>query len=138
MAEQGTERHVDTMRHYFELLENKDIDGWLDLWAEDGVQFIPYATGNLPDAVRGKAELGKLYREIIHSYSRLRYTALEIHAVDGADRVFARWHPVGELVAGGEYENDSVGLFDFDEDGKIVSYTEWFNPLGFGESFEIS
>ena len=126
------------MRRYFDLLEHKDVDGWLELWAEGAVQFIPYATGDLPTEVRGKDELGKLYRKIAYFYKQVRFTVVEIYPLDGADRIFARWHPVGELVAGGEYSNDSIGLFDFDEDGKITSYTEWFNPLGFGNSFSVS
>ncbi|QFZ20961.1 nuclear transport factor 2 family protein [Saccharothrix syringae] len=134
----NSERNVATMRRYFELLSRKDFDGWLDLWADDGVQFIPYHDNVLPPEVRGKAELGRLYREIHESYSSMVFTNVDIHAVHGADRVFARWHPVGQLLAGGEYENDSIGLFDFDADGKIVRYTEWFSPLGFSDSFEVT
>ncbi|ONI84788.1 hypothetical protein ALI22I_30305 [Saccharothrix sp. ALI-22-I] len=134
----SAESNVATLRRYFELLGRKDIDGWLELWADDGVQFVPYAGEALPSEIRGKAELGRLYREILDSYANMRYTGVEIHAVHDAERVFARWHPVGVLKTGGEYENDSVGLFDFDDEGRIVRYTEWFNPLGFAESFEVS
>ncbi|MEU4745853.1 nuclear transport factor 2 family protein [Actinosynnema sp. NPDC023658] len=134
----SAERNVETMRRYFELLSRKDIDTWLELWAEDSVQVVPYAGDALPSEIRGKADRGRLYRGIYDSYEHMRYADVEIHAVHGAERVFARWHPVGVLRTGEEYANESVGLFDFDDEGRIVHCTEWFTPLGFAESFDVT
>jgi ketosteroid isomerase-like protein len=129
--------NVQTLHTYFGLLEDKDIDGWLALWAEGGTQLIPYAVHDLPAKVSGKDELRTLYQGIADSYRSVRFTSVEFYPLHDSDRVFARWHPYGEFATGGSYSNDSIGLFDFDEDGKIVSYTEYFNPLGFNEIFNI-
>jgi hypothetical protein len=45
--------------------------------------------------------------------------------------VLARWHPHAEFTAGGIYDNEVIGLFEFDGDGKIRLFTEYFDPAPF-------
>jgi ketosteroid isomerase-like protein len=58
----------------------------------------------------------------------------EIHeaAVEG-DVVFVQWHDRAEASTGKSYENDGLSVFKFDNQGKIVSYHEYFDPEKFYE-----
>lgn len=51
-------------------------------------------------------------------------------AVDG-DLVFVEWHDRAEASTGKSYENDGLSVFKFNDEGKIVSYHEYFDPEKF-------
>lgn len=135
-ANERRTRNLRTLASYFRLLEEKDLDSWRTLWTDDCTQLIPYASGDLPKALHGADEVYLLYRRIAAGYTKLRFTLTEFHPMYDPDQVFARWHPRCELVGGGVYTNESIGLFEFDTNGKIARFTEYFNPLGFVQNFE--
>ncbi|WP_165953964.1 nuclear transport factor 2 family protein [Streptomyces sp. 8K308] len=129
-------RNIDALRTYFRLLEEGDIDSWIELWAPDCTQAVPYATGELPKSLSGQPEIHTLYRNIAAGFSRLRYLLIEFQPLADPDVIFARWRPRCELVGGGVYVNESVGIFEFDTEGRIRHFTEYFNPAGFVENYE--
>jgi limonene-1,2-epoxide hydrolase len=53
-------------------------------------------------------------------------------AVDG-DLLFVQWHDRAEASTGKSYENDGLSVFKFNDEGKIVSYHEYFDPEKFYE-----
>lgn len=129
-------RNIDSLRRYFRLLEENDIDAWIELWAEDAEQSVPYASGALPAFLRGRPEIHALYTSIGRGFTRLRYLLTEFEPAENPDIVFARWRPRCELVGGGIYTNESVGLFEFDGEGRILRFSEYFNPAGFVENYD--
>ncbi|UCM88153.1 nuclear transport factor 2 family protein [Streptomyces marincola] len=129
-------RNIDSLRRYFRLLEEGDIDSWARLWAADGTQLVPYATGALPREVNGRDDIRTLYRNIASGFERLRYLLLEFELLADPDMMLARWRPRCELVGGGIYTNESVGLFRFNSHGEIVHFIEYFNPAGFVENYD--
>jgi hypothetical protein len=55
---------IVTTKNFFFLLEESDIDKWIELWAEDSIDKKPYATGMFPEEVIGKKisiMLGKVF-----------------------------------------------------------------------------
>jgi ketosteroid isomerase-like protein len=135
-AEQRRNRNVEALRAYFKLLEQQDIDAWITLWADNCAMVVPYASGDLPNALSGKSEIHTLYKNIAAGFTRLEFTHIELHPLHDPDKVFARWNPRCELVGGGVYTNESVGLFEFDDEGLIRHFSEYFNPAGFVENYE--
>lgn len=129
-------RNIDALRRYFRLLEEGEIDIWSTLWAADGTQLVPYATGALPREVNGRDDIRVLYRNIASGFERLRYLLLEFEPMADPDMMLARWRPRCELVGGGVYTNESLGLFRFDAEGQIVHFVEYFNPAGFVDNYE--
>ncbi|GAB2913442.1 nuclear transport factor 2 family protein [Streptomyces mayteni] len=129
-------RNIDALRTYFRLLEQGDIDSWIELWAHDCTQAVPYATGELPTSLSGQRDIHTLYRNIADGFTRLRYLLIEFQPLADPDVVFARWRPRCELVGGGVYVNESVGIFEFDAEGRIRHFTEYFNPAGFVENYD--
>lgn len=128
-------RNVETLRTYFRLLADRDIDSWINLWAEDCTQLIPYSSGSLPTAVDGREAVYALYKEMAAGYSTLYFTRTEFYPMYDGDKVLARWNPHGELVDGRVYTNENVALFEFERSGRIRRFTEYFDPARFIETF---
>ncbi|MFC4029889.1 nuclear transport factor 2 family protein [Streptomyces polygonati] len=126
-----------TLWDYFRLLRDKDLDSWKELLAPDCSLAVPYASGAVPSALHGRDEIHRLWRAIANGYRRMRYERLEILPLSDPAGFLARWSPVGELVGGGHYRNESVGVFEFGRDGRIQHFTEYFNPAGLAESFAL-
>jgi ketosteroid isomerase-like protein len=130
--QQRRDNNVATVHTYYRLQQEKNLDAWFQLWADDGAQSIPYAPGTFPKIVSGKPELERIYRDLFAGYGRLQILNLTIDPLLDPDRVLARWHTRAELAAGGEYNNDLIGLFEFNLDGTIRHFTEYFDPTHFG------
>lgn len=121
-------RNMRTVRTFYELQEAGDFERWMELWADDAGQDIPYAPEGFPTQVRGKADLYRLYRPLFEGFAEIRIQDLRIDPLADPDRVLVRWHTHGPLKNGGLYENDLVGVFEFGEDGSISHLTEYLNP----------
>jgi uncharacterized protein len=130
-ADEVRSRNVATVHTYFRLQEEKDLDSWIRLWAEDGAQAIPYAPERFPHLVDGRARLEGIYRDLLAGYATLEIRELRIDALHDPARVLARWHTHADLVDGGTYDNDLIGLFEFDDDGALRLLTEYFDPTPF-------
>lgn len=63
-------------------------------------------------------------------------TSALLHRVNSGS-MFVKFR--GEIVikAGGTYENDYIGTFRL-ENGKVVEYTEYFNPIVMAKAFGIA
>ncbi|MGW4984308.1 nuclear transport factor 2 family protein [Streptomyces mirabilis] len=126
--EQIRARNTAALNDYFRLLEALDIDTWIDLWAADCEVTAPYAPDSVAATVQGRDRLYAFYTAEAAKYVRLRYPATEIHPLHDPNRFLARWFPHGELVDGGTYRNENVGIFEFDDTGLIRRFVEYFNP----------
>ncbi|WP_193317770.1 MULTISPECIES: nuclear transport factor 2 family protein [Streptomyces] len=123
-------RNIAAIRTYFRLLEDRDIESWIELWADECAVVAPYADGRVPGLLTGRADVYAFYRDEADGYARLSFPDTDIIATDDPDRVVVHWYPRGELTDGTRYRNENIGIFEFDADGRIRRFTEFFNPLG--------
>ncbi len=65
------EQNIALVQQFYDLLEQKDIDAWAQLWAEDVVQEMPFAPANFPSRVAGRAALHKHYSGMPTAYGRM-------------------------------------------------------------------
>jgi ketosteroid isomerase-like protein len=124
------DRNVATVREYFRLQGEPDLDAWIRLWAPDGRQLIPFAPYDFPKAIEGRQALERIYRELYAGYRTIEVDATVERMLD-PDTVLARWHTHAELVSGGRYSNELIGVFRFGPDGKLCELTEYFDPIAF-------
>lgn len=122
-------RNVAAVRTFYRLQEAMDFERWLDLWAEDAGQDIPFAPEGFPTGAEGKQALDALYRPLFEGFASIDIRDLRIDPLADPDRVLVRWHTHGPLKNGDVYENDLVAVFRFAADGRIARLTEYFNPL---------
>jgi uncharacterized protein len=130
-AQPARARNLATVHTYFRLQQEQDLDTWITLWADDGAQAIPFAPDGFPRLVTGRARLQEVYRNLFDGYAALTIVAPQIDALQDANRVLARWHTHAELTDGTTYDNDLIGLFEFDGDGRVRLLTEYFDPAPF-------
>lgn len=124
------ERNIRSLRSYFRLLADRDIDSWIELWADDCSVVAPYAWGPVPELLNGRADVYAFYRDEAEGYARLSFPDTDIIPTNDPDRVVVHWYPHGETADGARYQNENIGIFEFDADGRIRRFTEFFNPLG--------
>ena len=115
-----------TVRTFFDRLEAGDLEGFLDLFAEDGKQIMPLAPEGFPTELVGKEALRKQYGPVT-GFASQSYPVEVIPTYD-PQVVLAKYAGRITVEPGKEYNNAYVGLWAFDEEGKISSFTEYFNP----------
>jgi uncharacterized protein len=129
-----TYSNAETVRKMYEAMSKKDIKTWISFWTKDGIQYLPYAPDGFPESIAGRDNLEQIYTDLLAGYGELRYTHIDIDAMANPDKVLARWGVDIELKGKTErYKNELIGIFEF-EDGKVKSFTEYFNPLAFNKA----
>jgi ketosteroid isomerase-like protein len=124
------DRNAATVREYFRLQGEPDLDAWIQLWAPDGRQLIPFAPYDFPKAIEGRQALDRVYRELYSGYRTIEIDATVEPMLD-PDTVLARWHTHAQLVSGGTYSNELIGVLVFGSDGQLCELTEYFDPIAF-------
>ncbi|ANS75949.1 hypothetical protein AWM70_16270 [Paenibacillus yonginensis] len=121
---------AEQLIHLFaDLYLRKDLTGFLNLFADDIVFEFPYAQEPNPKRLEGKAEL-KVYLEKLGKVLEITsFTSPVIHTAADAPVFFAQFEGSGKnLVTGKPYEQSYISVAEV-QDGKIVRYQDYWNPL---------
>lgn len=119
-------------------LEDKDMDAFAELWAEDAVQEMPYSPDGFPKRVEGKAAVIEHYAAWPENSRDADFTSrLVFHPTLDPHVVFAEWEGRVDIVpTGREYRQTYGGLFHV-ESGKITLFREYFDPAPFRYAFGL-
>ena len=120
-------RNRQAVERFFQALEAKDLTAFLDVWAEDGVQVMPFAPQNFPSRLEGKAAIRKQYGSLPANYRYMRFPR-EITPMQDPERFVVRYTGQIGLTTGGRYDNTYVGLF-LVRDGRVQEFVEFFDPI---------
>jgi ketosteroid isomerase-like protein len=129
--------NVGTVRTFLRLLEEKDIDSWIKLWADDADHYYPFGTRMFPGHLVGTSAIYDRWKGLPAVFDSLSFPVRETWA-DG-DTVIARFD--GDCVltnGGGHYQNTYVSIFNFDGEGRIREYWEYFDPILAGVNFGLA
>ena len=131
------DRNKETVRKFFRLLEEENIDDLVELFAEGGVQRNPYTAGVFPEGAEGKEALLEYWGRLPGTFDDMKFPIDDLLATEDPNMIFARYR--GEITlkdGAGVYRNDYYSTFRFNREGKIVEYIEIFDPVvaarGFG------
>lgn len=119
---------VEGVREFFAALEAMDIPRFLEVWAEDGIQEMPYAPGAFPRRLVGKSALAGQYGPLPTAFTEMKFVLRRLVTTSEPGVVLAEWDGAIGLKAGGRYDNRYVGIFRFNSDGKLAQFTEYFDP----------
>ena len=114
-----------------ELLLKQDVDGFVELFAPDGVIELPFAGPGMPSRLAGQQAI----RDFSHrtAASPLRIDELEATAVyhtDDPEVVIIELATRGTVTStGGTFTGTSIQVFRI-RDGKIVLFRDYFNAAG--------
>ncbi len=126
---------LNGVREFFAALEAADIPRFLKVWAEDGVQEMPYAPGAFPKRLEGRAAIEKQYGPLPTAFTGMRFPLRRLVATEEPGVVLAEYDGSIGLKSGGRYDNRYIGIFTFNADGKLAHFREYFDPYTLTNGF---
>lgn len=127
------EASLATVERFFSTLEAMDVDAFLELWAPDGVQEMPFAPEGFPERLEGREAIATQYGGLPTAYGAMRFERT-LRPLADPEYVLVQYRGRIELNGGGRYDNDYCGLFRVVDD-RIVRFTEYFDPVVLNEAF---
>jgi ketosteroid isomerase-like protein len=123
------EKNIKLIRTFLDLLEQKDLSAWIDLWDEDGRQLNPYAPKGFPRILSGKNAIFHHWSSIPNTYGKISFTEREIYPTLDPDVIYAEFRGKIEVLENNKnYENSYCCRFTFSK-GKLLNYVEYFDPI---------
>jgi len=123
-AERSTS--VAVVERFFAALEAMDVDAFLEVWADDAVQEMPFAPDGFPSRLDGKEDVRRQYGGLPEAYEGMRFPR-QLHPTTDPAVVIAEYEGSIALRAGGRYDNRYIGVFEV-RDGRLRRFVEYFNP----------
>ena len=119
-------------------LEDKDMEKFASVWAEDAVQDMPFSPDGFPKRVEGKANLIKHYAAWPETSGKAYFTEhLVFYPMQDSTMVFAEWRGDVDIIpTGRKYKQRYGGLFHV-VDGKIELFREYYDPIVFKYAFGL-
>lgn len=131
-------RNKKTVRAFFSLLEEENIPKFINLFAENGKQINPYASGLFPEGAEGKEALKNYWAPVPGLFDGMRFPIEQLYAMEDPNIVFVKYTGKIKLKNdAGFYENNYYSTFTFNEEGKIIEYVEIFNPIVAARGFRL-
>ncbi len=132
------ERNTATIQLFMNHIKQRNIPAFLDLFAEDGVQFNYFQCGMLPAEIRGKAALKKFWTPIPDRFADMHFPIENIYPMLDPSISAVKYRGYTTLKESGKhYDNEYFALFFFDGEGKIKEYHEYSNPVITAKSFNM-
>lgn len=127
------------VRDFLTSLEEKDMQKFANVWAEDAVQDMPYSPEGFPKRVEGKANLIKHYSAWPEISGDANFTKnLVMHGMQDPELVYVEYKGVVDVVPTKRtYKQTYGGLFHV-ENGKIKLFREYYDPAAFAYAFDLA
>ncbi len=124
---------ADLYRHSLQLLLDKNIPEWGDLWAEDGVMEFPFAPQGWPERLEGKEAIAAYMRHYPDHIDLHDFPDVRIHQTIAPETIVVEMRGVGRLVeTGSSFTMRYIAVVTV-QDGRITSYRDYWNPLALQE-----
>ncbi|WP_394746922.1 nuclear transport factor 2 family protein [Spongiimicrobium salis] len=138
MKEAIGNRNKNSVKEFFKVLENENISGLVNLFAEDGKHINPYHSGIFLEGAVGKEAIKAYWTPVFSNFDGMTFPIEEIYAMEDPQVVFVQYTGNIKLKNNaGIYRNDYYSIFKFNSDGKIKEYVELFNPIIAARSFGL-
>jgi len=122
--------NAKTATLFFDLLGQKDIDRWGELWHENGTITVPYPLEGFPDRIEGKDVILSGFRDLFANFESFASELTGIYPAADSDAVCVEYRNRAVLTDGTVYTNENIAVFRF-EDGLISEYHDYFDPRRF-------
>lgn len=125
---------IEIARHWVEMLASGDFSDWPALASGDLLMRAPFSPPGLFPENRGSAhclDLVKKFYSAMHSFA---WYDIEAWQTDDPELVFGQAKSRAITVAGAPYNNQYCYIVRI-RGGKVIEYSEYFNPLPVIEVF---
>ena len=125
------ERNIDTIKSFFELMHQRKLDEWNDLWDDHGFIYVPYPVASFPDMIRSKKAIAEGFEKLFAGFKSFDYRILDIYPSLDPNIIIVEYSVSAVLLKTGSiYNGRNIAVFKF-RDGKINGYHDYFNPEKF-------
>ena len=130
---------MEAVRAFLTSLEEKDMERFASVWAEDAVQDMPYSPPGHPKRVVGRDELVMLYSSWPENSGEADFTShLVYYAMQDPETIFVEFKGDVEIIpTGRQYRQTYGGLFHV-VDRKIKLFREYYDPAPFAWAFGLN
>lgn len=131
-------RNIESARNVLRFLEQRRFKEFSELFAKKGKWIHPYHSGLFPKETIGRKEISEGIQVSASNFTEIQFPINEIFPFEDPKRVAVRF--TGKLLlknGSGTYENDYLAIFSFDEEGKIVEWIEYYNPITAAKAFGL-
>ena len=139
MSKTETGQHSDLpalMKQYTNTILTKDMAGWLDLWADEGVFEHPYSPPGYNKQVVGKQAIAEYMSGFPERFDVSEFNIVGLIPNAEGTEAFAEIRcKATVLPTGRPYNQHYVGFMRVNEAGKLVLYRDFWNPLVAIETF---
>ena len=115
----------ETVEKFFQALEARNLDAFLETLTDDIIQDMPFAPGNFPSKLAGIDAMKKQYTGVMgytQQYQR------EYYPTQNPNTVLVKFNGTITTSEGKPYNNSYVGIYTINDSGKISHFVENFNP----------
>lgn len=120
---------AELYHHGLQLLLEKDIPGWVELWDDHGVFEFPFAPEGWPMRLEGKNAVGAYMRHYPDHVDLHDFPEVTIHQTTVPETIVVEMRGVGRLVeTGSPFDMTYIAVVTV-KDGRITSYRDYWNPL---------
>ncbi|WP_225821666.1 nuclear transport factor 2 family protein [Streptomyces naphthomycinicus] len=119
----------DLYRRSLRLLLDKDIPGWIGLWADDGVMEFPFAPPGRPERLEGRDAVAAYMRDYPDHIDLHDFPDVRVHRTTDPETIVVEMRGVGRLVRSGDpFDMTYIAVVSV-RDGRFTSYRDYWNPL---------
>lgn len=129
----GTEQDVAMIERFYNVQIDKDIDAFAEALHEDIILHTPYAPSSFASTTEGKQKVIDIWQGLFDNFGELLIKNINIKATSEPGLYFGTWEVDIETPTGSRYQSINIGTYRV-EDGKIIEYIEYFNPLRFAKA----
>ncbi len=127
------------VRTFLTSLEEKDMEKFASVWAEDVVQDMPYSPVGHPKRVVGKKNLVDLYSGWPENSGATDFTSqLVFYPMQDPETIFAEFKGDVEIIPTGRHYKQTYGGLFHVVDGKIKLFREYYDPAPFSWAFGLA
>jgi uncharacterized protein len=124
-------RAVDPrVTRFFDLLHEMDVAAWGRLWHDDGEILVPYPPDGFPPHIGGQATIVDGFHGLIGVFASFDVELTAVFPAADPMVTTVEYRVRAELARGGEYTNDNLAIFEFDDD-LVRRYHDYFDPRRF-------
>jgi|HubBroStandDraft_3_1064219.scaffolds.fasta_scaffold832951_1 ketosteroid isomerase-like protein len=117
------------IEEFLDALEAMNIDRFLDVWHDNGVQIMPLSPDGFRTRIEGKETIRRQYIRLPPYYKCIRFSDRVFYFTNDSNQVWVEFR--GEIQikeTGKSYDNNFVSLFTL-RDARIIEYKEYSSPF---------
>ena len=124
--------------NFLTALEEKDMEKFASVWAEDAVQDMPYAPDGFPARLSGKENIVTHYSAWPENSGKADFTSnLIFYPLQNPEMVFVEFTGDVEIIPTARRYNQKYGGLFHVENGQIKLFREYFDPEPFKFAFGL-